>query len=400
MSDRPRDDADPLLHDTAEDLYEFAPCGYLSTWPDGRIAKVNATLLKWLEYERGDLLGRRFSDLLTVGGRIHYETHFAPLLLTRGSIDSAALDLLDSHGERLPVFVTANTRMGTAGVPALIRITALDARERRSYERELIEERRRAELERERVQVLATTLQRSLLPPSLTPPAGVDADAYYHFASNYDVGGDFYDLFPLSDNRWGFFLGDVCGKGPEAAAITSSTRYTLRAAAVYDRDPVTVLRDLNSLLLQEFGQEAAKFCTVVFGVMTLGEGGLDVELASGGHPPAILLRKVGTAEYLDTAGGQLVGILPDARFVSTRVRLMPGDTVVLYSDGLTEARTGIGRERYDDDGALLEFARAQSPSSAHRIVGALRELMESFGTGLEDDAAIMAFGLPASDHSV
>lgn len=170
MIDRPMNDADPLLHDTAEDLYEFAPCGYLSTWPDGRIAKVNATLLKWLEYERGELLGRRFADLLTVGGRIHYETHFAPLLLTRGSIDSAALDLLDSHGERLPVFVTANTRMGPDGVPALIRITALDARERRSYERELIEERRRAEFERERVQVLATTLQRSLLPPSLTPP--------------------------------------------------------------------------------------------------------------------------------------------------------------------------------------------------------------------------------------
>lgn len=389
-------DQDPLLQDTAEDLYEFAPCGYLSTWPDGRIAKVNATLLKWLEYERQDILGRRFSDLLTGGGRIHYETHFAPLLLTAGSIDSAALDFLDAHGNRLPVFITANTRTGPDGAPALIRITALDARERRSYERELISERRRAELERERVQVLASTLQRSLLPPSLSPPAGVDADAYYHFASAFDVGGDFYDLFPLTDDRWGFFLGDVCGKGPEAAVVTSSTRYTLRAAAVYDRDPIAVLHKLNSLLLQEFASES-KFCTVLFGVITLVDGGLDVDIASGGHPPALLLRADGTAQYLDTRGGQLVGILPEPHFVATHVRLAPGDTVVLYSDGLTEARTGVGRARYDDTGALLDFAVAHAPSTTSDIVAALKSLMESFGSGLEDDAAIMAFGLPRED---
>ncbi|MGA9872522.1 MAG: SpoIIE family protein phosphatase [Rhodococcus sp. (in: high G+C Gram-positive bacteria)] len=388
-------DTDPLLQDTADDLYEFAPCGYLSTWPDGTIAKVNATLLQWLQFERKDLLGRRFVDLLAVGGRIHYETHFAPLLLTTGKIDSAAVDFVDSHGQRLPVFITANVRTGNDGNPALVRITALDARERRAYERELIEERRRAELDRERVQVLATTLQRSLLPTSLSPPAGLDADAYYHFASKFDVGGDFYDLFPLSDNRWGFFLGDVCGKGPDAAVITSSTRYTLRAAAVYDRDPVAVLNNLNSVLLQEFGQEESRFCTVVFGTLSRCSGGFDVEIASGGHPPALVMRADGTAEYLHTPGGQLVGILPEARFTKTHTRLEAGDTFVLYTDGLTEARTGEGRQRFDDDGgALLTFARAHAPSSAPGIVGSLRELMESFGAGLEDDAAIMAFGVP------
>ncbi|WP_072802553.1 SpoIIE family protein phosphatase [Rhodococcoides yunnanense] len=386
---------DPILLDTAEDLYENAPCGYLSTWPDGRIAKVNGTLLKWLNFSRDDLLNTQFTDLLTGGGRIHHETHFAPLLYSRGEIDSVALDFVTSDGDRLPMFVTANVRLDEDGNPMLVRITATDARDRRAYERELLEERRRAERERERVQLLASTLQRSLLPPSLFPPPGLDASAYYHTASTDDVGGDFYDMFPLSDSSWGFFLGDVCGKGAVAAVVTSLTRYTLRAAAVYDHDPVAVLHNLDAVLNQEFGHEDSRFCTVVFGTLSRRDDGFDVELASGGHPPALLLRGDGTADYVETPGGQLVGILPNARFVSTSVRLAPGDTFVLYTDGLTEARTGVDRERYDDDGALLRFAHRAAPSTAAGIVAELRELLESFGEGLEDDAAVMAFGVPA-----
>nr|WP_296773574.1 SpoIIE family protein phosphatase [Rhodococcus sp. (in: high G+C Gram-positive bacteria)] len=385
---------DPVLHDTAEDLYENAPCGYLSTWPDGRIARANATILGWLGFDGDRVVGRRFVDLLTVGGRIHFETHFAPVLRLNGELDSVALDLVDSAGVRLPMFITANVKVSADGTPMSIRITAIDARDRRSYERELLEERRLAELERERTQLLAKTLQRSLLPPTLSPPPGLDAAAYYHFASRYDVGGDFYDLFPLADDRWGFFLGDVCGKGPDAAVVTSSTRYTLRAAAVYDRDPVAVLHNLNSVLYQEFGHDDARFCTVVFGVLTSCDGGFDVELASGGHPPALVLRSDGSARYIDTPGGQLVGILPDARFTSARILLAPGDTLVLYTDGLTEARTGRGRERYDENDTLLDFARSTAPSNAHDTVAALREILDGFGEGLEDDAAILAFGVP------
>lgn len=387
----------PDLVDTAEDLYEHAPCGYLATWPDGTIAKVNQTLLGWLGHDLDRLLGRRFPDLLTVGGRIHYETHFAPLLITHGGFDGAALDLVGVDGTRLPVFVTANVRTDADGVPVSVRITASDARERRAYERELLEERRNAERERARAQLLASTLQRSLLPPTLSPPTGLDAAAHYHFASTYDVGGDFYDLFPLAEDRWGFFLGDVCGKGPDAAVVTSSTRYALRAAAVYDRDPVAVLQNLNSVLVQEFGQEDSRFCTVVFGVLTRTSDGFDVELASGGHPPALVLRADGSSEYVETPGGQLVGLVVDARFAAARVRLAPGDTLVLYTDGLTEARTGIGRQRFDDDGALAEFAAQHAPTSAARIVDDLRGLLDSFGSGLEDDAAIMAFGVPTRE---
>jgi phosphoserine phosphatase RsbU/P len=383
-----------VLDESLEDLYENAPCGYFSTWPDGRIAKINTTLTTWLGYDRESLLGRPVTDLLTAGGRIHYETHFAPLVQLEGVLSGITVDLVAADDRRLPVFVTANVKAGADGTAALIRITVQDARDRREYEKQLLEARRHAEQERARVEVLATTLQRSLLPPSLLPPEGMDAAAYYHAASIYDVGGDFYDMFALSDRKSGFFLGDVCGKGASAAAVTSLTRYKLRAAAVYDDDPIAVLHNLHTVLHANHHDDDPRFCTVIFGVLTRRDNGFDVELASGGHPPALLLTAAGEAQYLSTEGGQLVGILPDPQFVSTHVHLAPGDTLLLYTDGLTEARIGPGPERYDDNGALLEFAAAHAPTSAEQIIKDLNALLDSFGAGLEDDTALMALGVP------
>lgn len=154
-----------LLEDSAEDLYEHAPCGYLSTLLDGQIAKVNTTLLDWLGYERGDLVGRKhFSDLLSVGGRLYHETHFAPLLRMQGEISGIALELKAADGSRLPVLVTSTVKTGSDGQPLLIRTTLFDARERRAYETELLRARQEAERERERLKRLNTTLQKTLLP--------------------------------------------------------------------------------------------------------------------------------------------------------------------------------------------------------------------------------------------
>jgi sigma-B regulation protein RsbU (phosphoserine phosphatase) len=387
------------FEDGFEDLYNNAPCGYLSTLPDGRIAQVNTTLTAWLGYERDALLGRRFIDLLSVGGRIHYETHFAPLLQISGQLQGITMELVAADGARLPVFLTANVKTGNDGQALRVRIIVQDARDRRSYERELLDARQDAENERARVQLLATTLQRSLVPPVLQPPDGLDASAYYHTASADDVGGDFYDLFPLSQNKWAFFLGDVSGKGAGAAAVTSLVRYTLRAAAVYDEDPVAVLHNLDTVLSHEFHGDDPRFCTVIFGVLAArGHGfeGFDIDLATGGHPPALLLRSDGNAQYLHTPGGQVVGMIRGARFVATRIHLAAGDTLVLYTDGLTEARTGIGAQRYDDRNALLEFAAAHCPATPAAIVTALRTLLNSFGTGLQDDAAVLALGVPSA----
>src|SRR3978361_733977 len=130
---------------SVEDYYENAPCGHVMAWPDGRIARINATMSDWLGHDRADLLGTPFTDLLTVGGRIHYETHFSPLLRAQGQVSGIAVDLVAADGSRLPVFVTANVKSNDDGSPALIRITAQDARDRRTYERELPEARQRAE---------------------------------------------------------------------------------------------------------------------------------------------------------------------------------------------------------------------------------------------------------------
>ena len=387
-----------LLEDSAEDLYEHAPCGYLSTLMDGTIAKINTTLLDWLGHERGDLVGRRtFSDLLTVGGRLYHETHFAPLLHIQGEVSGIALELRTTDGGRLPVLVTSTVKTGDDGRPLLIRTTVFDARDRRAYETELLRARRQAEREREELMRLNATLQQTLLPPTLVNVPGLDVAAYYHVASTDMVGGDFYDLFPLSAGTWGLFLGDVCGKGAAAAAVTSLARYTLRAAAVYDPDPAAVLGNLNTVLHHEYNGHDPRFCTVVFGLLTPeGEhGGFRITLASGGHPPALLLHADGSVDQVDTPGGQLIGVLPDAHIATATVHLAAGDTLLLYTDGLTEARqarTGDG-DRYGDE-ALLHFARALAPTTASDAVAAIRDLLDTFGTGIDDDTAVLAINVP------
>ncbi|MFI5762439.1 PP2C family protein-serine/threonine phosphatase [Streptomyces sp. NPDC051563] len=387
-----------LLEDSAEDLYEHAPCGYLSTLLDGRIAKINTTLLDWLGHRREDLVGRRtFSDLLTVGGRLYHETHFAPLLLMQGEISGIALEMKAADGTRLPVLVTSTVKTGGDGQPLLIRTTVFDARDRRAYETELLRAREESERERERLQRLNTALQRTLLPPVLAGVPGLEVAAQYHVASLDEVGGDFYDLFPLAGGTWGMFLGDVCGKGAAAAAVTSLARYTLRAAAVYDPDPAAVLANLNTVLNHEYNGADPRYCTVIFGLLTPApvQGGFHVTLAGGGHPPALLMRADGSADYLPTPGGQLIGVLPDAHIATTSVQLAPGDTLLLYSDGLTEARVPrtAGDGRYGDE-ALLGFARSLAPTTASRAVTAISGLLDSFGTGVDDDTAVLALHVP------
>jgi sigma-B regulation protein RsbU (phosphoserine phosphatase) len=378
---------DALLEDSAEDLYEHAPCGYLSTTPDGRIVKINQTLLGWLGRAHAEVVGRlRFTDLLTVGGRLYHETHFAPLLRMQGSLSGIALELRTASGERLPVLVTSVVRTDQAGEPLLVRTTVFDARDRRAYERELLRAQRAAEEERARVAVLARTLQQTLLPPVLPSVPGLSVAAHYHPASSDEVGGDFYDLFPLAGGRWGVFLGDVCGKGAAAAVFTSLARYTLRSAAAYDEDPVAVLRNLNAVLHQE--ADKPRFCTVVFGILVPSpEGHCTVTLASGGHPPALLLGADGSVSYHPTPGGQLIGLLSNVHIATTTVHLTRGDTLLLYTDGLTEARVDALRNRLSEEG-LLGFARAHGPTTAGKLVAGLRRLLSTLA--VDDDVAVLS----------
>jgi sigma-B regulation protein RsbU (phosphoserine phosphatase) len=383
-----------LLEDDAEDLYENAPCGYLSTRMDGRIARINATLLTWLGRTRDELVDRAyFSDLLTVGGRLYHETHFAPLLAMQGEIGGVALELLAADGTRLPVLVNSVVKAGPAGEPRLVRTTIVDARDRRAYERELLRARQEAEAERERLHALATTLQRSLLPPALAKVPGLETAAYYRAASQDEIGGDFYDLFPLSADRCALFLGDVCGKGAQAATVTSLIRYTLRAAAVYDPDPAAVLGTLDAALNQGFAPDIEHFCSVIFGSLTADGDGYLLTLARGGHPDPLLIRADGTAGYLAIPGGPLVGVFDNAAFEATTIRLEPGDTLLLYTDGLTEARTDAVGGRYGER-ALLAFAASLAPATAASVVAAVTALLDELGPGVQDDTALLALSVP------
>ena len=388
-----------MLEDDIDDLYDNAPCGFLSTLLDGTIAKVNVTLLDWLGLTSEDLVGkRRFRDLLAGGSRFYHETHYAPLLRMQGQVSGIALELRTADGTPMPVLVTATVKTGGNGEPLLIRTTVFDARERRSYEKELLSARRRADQDRERLRQLVTGLQRSLLPATLAVPPGMATAAHYHMASPDEVGGDFYDLFPLDGGRWGFFLGDVRGKGVDAAAVTAAARYTLRAAAVYDPEPTAVLANLNTVLRQDYRTQAHRHCTVIFGVLEQQGAGHTATIASGGHPPALLVRADGAADYQVTTGGTLIGMLAQPRLAARTIRLDPGDTLILYSDGLTEARTGPDGDRFGDR-ALRDFVRGQGPTEAAAAVRALTGLLSTFDQ-VDDDVAIMAFSVPADPRAI
>jgi sigma-B regulation protein RsbU (phosphoserine phosphatase) len=146
-----------------EDLYENAPCGYLSIQPDGRIFKVNATFSTWTGFSNDELTGKRLHDLLNVAGRIFYETHFAPLLRMQGFFDEVALDLVAKGGKRLPTLVNARERRDADGQHLFTRLIVLNASDRRRYERELVEARGAAETANKKLREMNVGVQASLL---------------------------------------------------------------------------------------------------------------------------------------------------------------------------------------------------------------------------------------------
>jgi sigma-B regulation protein RsbU (phosphoserine phosphatase) len=377
---------------TDEETY---PCGHLTTSMDGVIVSINSTLLGWLGLDREAVVGRlRFADLLSVGGKLYHETHFAPLLRLQGEVAGVALELRLAAGTRMPVLVSSAVGSGQ------IRTTVFDAQIRRAYEEELLRERQAAELarrqaeqDRTRLQDALAVLQQSLLPATMPEVPGVTMAAYYHTASPDELGGDFYDVFAIDAERWAFFLGDVCGKGPAAAAVTSLARYTLRAAAMHN--PAAALSTLNELLYERFASGDLRYCTAVFGTLLSDPvtGRIALRFASGGHPPPLLIRADGSCEFLRSPDGTLIGILPASEFPQTGVTLEPGDLLLLYTDGLTEARVNSKRDLYGPE-ALRALAGQYADTSPGALVTALSEVLAGFGPRLADDTALLAFGAP------
>jgi integral membrane sensor domain MASE1 len=196
----------------------------------------------------------------------------------------------------------------------------------------VLTERRRAE---ETVEQIAGALQESLLPPRLPAIPGIELAARFRpVGAGHRVGGDFYDVFESRDGSWVVVVGDVSGKGPKAAAVTGLARYTLRTGAVYEDSPSAVLAVLNEALRNH--RSAREFCTVAYGRLDQIDGGFRLTFSTGGHPLPLLLRPDGTVERIG-AHGLLLGAEADPRLVDTTVALRPGDCVLLYTDGLTDA---------------------------------------------------------------
>jgi serine phosphatase RsbU (regulator of sigma subunit)/PAS domain-containing protein len=182
---------------------------------------------------------------------------------------------------------------------------------------------------------IARTLQRSLLPPALPHIPGVEVAARFRPAGEgYDVGGDFYDVFKSGNGGWGVVIGDVCGKGPEAAALTGLARHTVRAAAMQESDPSRILNLLSEAILHE--RPGSEFCTAAYGRLDVDPDGTRMTVASGGHPLPLLVTAEGEVKQVG-APGTLLGFTADTKLVDETLDLRPGATLVFYTDGVTEA---------------------------------------------------------------
>lgn len=214
---------------------------------------------------------------------------------------------------------------------------------------------------------IAAILQQSLLPPELPRVLGAEVASRYLPAVG-DIGGDFYDVFPLDRRRgrrrWLLAVGDVCGKGPEAAWLTSMVRYTLRAAAMQEATPSRMLRVVNDAVLRQ--APTYQFCTMACAVLELGGGPAGLTLALAGHPHPLLRSAGGTVRTLGS-DGDLLGVLPDAAHVDREVILNPGDTVVFLTDGALDPQA----QPAEDNAALARALARDGAGPAEQTARAL-----------------------------
>ncbi len=241
------------------------------------------------------------------------------------------------------------------------------------------------------VRALAETLQRSLLPPSLPPVPGVGLAARYRpGGAGLMVGGDTYDVVPLPDGRWMLLIADVCGKGAEAAALAALARHTARAAATAGSDSPEVLAAVNAALLGEATPGPLRFVTACCVVLRPHGRGATATLSIAGHPCPVLRSPAGTCTEIGRPGRPL-GVDPDAAYEALDVDLPPGATLVLDTDGVTEARSDDGTQ-FDEDG-LLAVLRATAGQDVEATVQAVQSAVDRHLTGSRherDDLAVLA----------
>jgi serine phosphatase RsbU (regulator of sigma subunit) len=273
---------------------------------------------------------------------------------------------MEGPDERL---LLAQSLVAVAGITAMV-LAVVTSRQQRT-ERALRE--------------ISGILQESLLPAKLPQVPKVELAAFFAPAGEgHRVGGDFYDVFNAGDGSWGLAVGDVCGKGPRAASLTALARYTLRAAALYERDPRRILGSLNDAVWQHF--DASEFCTAVYARLELASARPKLTISSGGHPLPLVLRADGTVEQLGRPG-TLLGADPAPQLVAESVELAPGESVLFYTDGLIDAYAPKRIVEIAELEAVLSSCAGRVPSE---IVGEIsRSLLRSADVEPRDDVAMV-----------
>lgn len=320
------------------------------------------------------LLGQA-PTLLSLRDRLFPYTAIIVPLTTRGHT-LGALILASETG------VTANVEDDTALATELAGRVALAVDNARQY-------RQRSEI--------AHTLQQSLLPPALPPIAGLELAASFRPAyEGVDVGGDFYDVFQAAEDSWVIIIGDVTGKGPSAATLTALIRHTARIIAARVERPSEVLAQLNEAVLPQIADD--HFCTLVMIRLERNDAGLTAHISSGGHPLPLLLRPNGSVLKAGS-WGPFVGAFADMAWSEQIVKLEPGDTLLLYTDGVSEARSQNGE--FFGDERLIEFLGAQSGHSTKELVVGIEEVIVQFQQGRpRDDLALLAVRVLANSAIV
>lgn len=368
--------------ESAEDFFEGAPCAFAATALDGTIVKVNRAFERLSGLSREELVGqKRFRDLLSVGGRIYYETHVGPLLKMQGEVHEIALEVRRADGTRVPVLINSAL---TDGEPPLIRTLAFEAGDRRRYEQELLRSQRHE-------QETARSLQQSLLAVDLPRTRGLDlAGAYSPAVSGLEVGGDWYDAFWLERGTVALVVGDVVGRGVLAATTMGQLRSATRALASTGLGPAELIEALD---VYRERHDVGNVATIAYAELDLAA--LELRLACAGHPPPVLALGTEPPRLAWEGRSPPLGALgPGLRRPEATYPLRPGGLVLLYTDGLIERR-----DRPIDQGfaSLLKAVEThrEQPSSP-LTAQVMRALEDSDST---DDVCLLAAQVDASARS-
>jgi serine phosphatase RsbU (regulator of sigma subunit) len=241
------------------------------------------------------------------------------------------------------------------------------------------------------LQAVGEALQRSLLPPSMPNAPGLDVGVVYEAAGGAStVGGDFYDLFGVGGGRWCFAVGDVCGTGAEAAAVTGLARHTIRALALAGFPASAILERLNTAILDE--GERSRFLTLVLGFLEPSSGGrFLMTLVCAGHPPPFLVGADGEVRQLGRPQS-LLGVVDGVQFTGEEHILERGDLLVTVTDGVLERRDGHER-MLEEDGLSTELRQVRG-LGAQTVAERIRRLVLGFSADPQtDDMAVLAIRL-------